>query len=154
ISTPFVVGRLPCPPRKGYERPREVVSRESSRAMPIDTHDSLLLLAVLAIAVALLVIAPLVQIPYPILFVLGGLVLALIPGLPHPQLDPRIVLVGILPPLLYSTAFYTSLREFRANIRPIASLAVGLVFATSAAVAVVAHAVVPDMPWSSAFVLG
>ena len=122
--------------------------------MPIDAHDSLLLLAVLAIALGMLAIAPLVQIPYPILFVLGGLVLALIPGLPHPRLDPKIVLVGILPPLLYSTAFYTPLREFRANIRAIASLAVGLVLATAAAVAAVAHAIVPDMPWSSAFVLG
>jgi len=57
--------------------------------------------------------------------VLAGIVLALIPGLPHPELNPRIVLIGILPPLLYATAFYTSVRELRREFRPIASLAIG-----------------------------
>ena len=122
--------------------------------MTLDAHDSLLLLALLAIAAGLLAAARRLRIAYPILLVLGGIVLALIPGLPHPQLDPRIVLVGILPPLLYSTAFYTSVRELRRNIRAIASLSIGLVIATMVAVAAAAHAVVPHLSWTAAFVLG
>jgi Na+/H+ antiporter len=122
--------------------------------VPISAHDALVLAALLAIAAGSLVLASRSRIAYPILLVLVGILLALIPGLPHPQLDPKFVLVGILPPLLYSTAFYTSVRELRRNLRPIASLAIGLVFATMAAVAVVAHALIPDMSWSVAFVLG
>ena len=70
------------------------------------------------------------------------------------QLPPALVLVAILPPLLYSSAFFTSLRELRANIRPIGSLSIGLVLTTMVAVAVVAHALVDDMSWTAAFVLG
>ena len=120
----------------------------------ISAHDALVLLALLVVAAGSLVLALVLRIAYPILLVLAGVLLALIPGLPHPQLDPRIVLIGILPPLLYSTSFYTSVRELRRNIRAITSLAVGLVIATTAAVAVVAHALVPGMSWAEAFVLG
>jgi Na+/H+ antiporter len=122
--------------------------------MTISATNALLLLALLAIAAGLLVVAQRVRIPYPILLVLGGLVLALIPGLPHPRLDPNLVLVGILPPLLYSTSFYTSVRELRRNIRALASLSIGLVIATTASVAAVAHYTVTGMSWSTAFVLG
>jgi Na+/H+ antiporter len=76
------------------------------------------------------------------------------PGMPDLELPPDLVLVGVLPPLLYGTAFFTSLRDLRANWRPVGMLAVGLVLLTMVIVAVVAHAVVPDLPWSSAFVLG
>jgi len=120
----------------------------------ISAHDALLLLALLAIAAGLLALAWRLRIAYPILLVVGGLVLALIPGLPHPRLDPKLVLIGILPPLLYSTAFYTSVRELRRNIRAISSLAIGLVIATTVAVAAAAHAVIPSLSWPSAFVLG
>jgi monovalent cation/hydrogen antiporter len=122
--------------------------------MTIGAQEALLLLALLTIAVALLAAAPGLRVPYPILLVLGGLVLAFIPGLPHPHLNPELVLVGILPPLLYSTAFYTSLRELRRNIRAISSLALGLVLATTVAVAAVAHYSIAGMSWSTAFVLG
>jgi monovalent cation/hydrogen antiporter len=122
--------------------------------MTISASDALLLLALLAIAAGLLAVAQRVRVPYPILLVLGGLVLALIPGLPHPGLDPKLVLIGILPPLLYSTAFYTSVRELRRNIRALASLSIGLVIATTVAVAAVAHYAVTGMSWSTAFVLG
>ena len=121
--------------------------------MPLSAHDSLVLLALLAIATGALVGALFLRIAYPILLVLAGIVLALIPGLPHPELNPRIVLIGILPPLLYATAFYTSVRELRREFRPIASLAIGLVFATVGVVAVIAHAFIP-MSWPAAFVLG
>src|SRR6266849_4396263 len=122
--------------------------------MTLGAHDALLMLALLGVVVGLLVSALLLWIAYPILLVLGGILMALIPGLPHPSLNPQIVLVGILPPLLYSTAFYTSVRELRRNIRAISSLSTGLVIATTAAVAAVMHAAVGGMTWSTAFVLG
>ena len=103
---------------------------------------------------ALLVVAPRVRIPYPILLVLGGLVLGFIPGIPTIRLPPDAVLFGVLPPLLYSAAFFTSLRDLRANRRPIALLSIGLVAMTTVAVAVVAHAMVAGMGWAPAFALG
>ena len=96
----------------------------------ISAHDSLVLLALLVAGTALLVLAPIVRIPYPILLVLGGLGIGFIPGVPHLALRPDIVLVGFLPPLLYSGAFFTSLRDLRTNARPISLLSVGLVLAT------------------------
>ena len=113
-----------------------------------------MLLALVVVAAGTLVLAVVLRIAYPILLVLAGILLALIPGLPHPELDPQIVLIGILPPLLYSTAFYTSVRELRRNFRPIASLSIGLVIATMVAVGAVAHALIPGMSWATAFVLG
>src|SRR5437764_1187286 len=78
-------------------------------------------------------------VPYPILLVIGGLTLALVPGLPTIRLDPDLVFLVFLPPILWSAAYFTSLREFRKNLRPISLLAVGLVAATTASVAVVTH---------------
>jgi monovalent cation/hydrogen antiporter len=112
------------------------------------------LLILLAAGAGLLVLVPKLRVPYPILLVLGGLALGFVPGMPDPDLPPDLVLVGILPPLLYSSAFFTSLRDFRENALKISWLAIGLVLLTTVAVAVVAHAVVPDLPWSAAFVLG
>jgi CPA1 family monovalent cation:H+ antiporter len=100
------------------------------------------------------VLVPRVRIPYPILMVLGGLALGFVPGMPELELPPDLVLVGVLPPLLYGAAFFTPLRDLRANVRPVGMLAVGLVLLTMVAVAVVAHAIVPGLPWASAFVLG
>jgi monovalent cation/hydrogen antiporter len=122
----------------------------------VELHDRELvqLLGILVGVGALLFLAPTTRVPYPILMVLGGLVLTLIPGLPEFDLPPELVLVAFLPPLLYSAAFFTSLRDVRANVQPIMLLSIGLVGATTAGVAVVAHAVVEDLPWSAAFVLG
>jgi len=100
------------------------------------------------------VLVPRVRIPYPILMVLGGLALGFVPGLPELELPPDLVLIAVLPPLLYGAAFFTPLRDLRANVRPVGMLAVGLVLLTMVAVAVVAHAVVPGLPWAAAFVLG
>ena len=108
----------------------------------------------LAAGAAMLVLVPKLRIPYPILLVLGGLALGFAPGLPEIDLPPELVLVGVLPPLLYSAAFFTSLRDLRANVRPIGLLAVGLVLLTIVVVAVVAHTIVPGLPWAAAFVLG
>ncbi len=122
--------------------------------MDFSAEDSLILVGLLAAAAALLATAQLVRVPYPILLVLGGLGLGFAPGVPQVELPPDLVLVAILPPLLYGSAFFTSLRELRANVRPIGFLAVGLVLTTMLVVAGVAHALIPGLDWPAAFVLG
>lgn len=117
-------------------------------------HEQLQLFALLAAVAVLVALAPTLRVPYPILLVLGGLALGFVPGMPHLTLPPDIVLVAILPPLLYYAAFSTSLRDLRANARPIALLSLGLVATTMVGVAAVAHAAIEGLPWSSAFVLG
>lgn len=117
-------------------------------------HDLAVLLVLLAAGAGLLALVPVVRVPYPILLVLGGLGLGFVPGLPEVRLPPELVLVGVLPVLLYSAAFFTPLRELRSAIRPVGFLAIGLVAATAATVATVAHALVPAIPWSAAFALG
>ena len=102
----------------------------------------------------LLALAPALRIPYPILLVLGGLAIGVVPGMPNLELDPELIFFGVLPPLLYGAAFFTSLRDLRANMRPIGLLAVGLVVATTLGVAVVAHAAIDGLTWPAAFVLG
>jgi CPA1 family monovalent cation:H+ antiporter len=104
--------------------------------------------------VILAIIAPRLRIPYPILLVLGGLLVGFVPGLPPFTLNPDIVFLLFLPPLLYSSAWLTSWRDFRANLRPISLLALGLVLATTVVVAVVVHVLIPRLPWTVAFVLG
>jgi len=121
--------------------------------MSFSSGDELLLAGLLAAGLLLLSIAQFVRIPYPILLVLGGLALAFIPGVPRIELRPEIVLVAVLPPLLYGSAYFTSLRELRANWRPIGALAIGLVLMTMVAVAVVAHHVI-GLDWPTSFVLG
>jgi len=123
-------------------------------AMSFGAHEDLVLLALLVAIAALLVLAPVLRTPYPILLVLGGLVLGFVPGIPTISLPPDIVLVAILPPLLYSAAFYTSLRDLRQNVIPISTLAIGLVAATTVGVATVAHTFIPHLGWGPAFVLG
>jgi monovalent cation/hydrogen antiporter len=122
--------------------------------MHFGTEEQLVLLALLVALAALLVAAPVLRIPYPIFLVLGGLALGFVPGMPALELPPDVVLVAILPPLLYAAAFFTSLRDLRANVREIGILSIGLVLATMGAVAVVAHEAIDGMSWSVAFVLG
>ena len=112
------------------------------------------ILLLLLLAVALATVARRFAIPYPIVLVVGGLFLGFVPGLPDVRLDPDIVFLLFLPPILYSAAVRTSFRHFRENARPIGLLAVGLVLTTMVAVAVVAHAIVPGLPWAAAFALG
>ena len=121
--------------------------------MEFGARDELVLLALLTAVAALVALAPILRVPYPILLVVGGLALGFIPGVPELSLPPEVVLVGILPPLLYSAAFFTGLRELRANLGQISLLAVGLVVATMVAVAGVAH-VATDLSWAGCFVLG
>ena len=91
--------------------------------MHFGAHQDLELLALLVSLGALLVLAPTLRMPLPILLVLGGVVMGFIPGLPQISLPPDVVLVGVLPPLLYSGAFFTSLRELRKNKRAVSFLA-------------------------------
>src|SRR5467141_1432952 len=106
----------------------------------------------LAVAVLALVARKL-TIPYPILFVIGGLLLGLIPKLPKVRLDPELVFLFFLPPLLFPAALFTSWRDFRANLRPIGLLAIGLVLFTTIAVAYLAHYFI-GLPLAAGFVLG
>lgn len=92
--------------------------------------------------------------PYPIALVIGGALLGLIPKLPQFPFDPQLLLVIVLPPVLYQAALLTSWGDFKANIRPIGLLAIGLVIATTLAVGVVFKLLVPGVPWAAAFVLG
>jgi monovalent cation/hydrogen antiporter len=109
---------------------------------------------VLLSAVAILVLAARkLRIPYPILLVIGGLVLSFIPRLPRVRLDPELVFVLFLPPLLYPAALFTSWRDFRANLRTILHLAIGLVLVTMVVTAWCAHQFA-GMSWGAAFVLG
>ena len=91
----------------------------------------------IALLVGLIVIAVLFEIarraglPYPALFVLGGLGLGFVPGLPHITLEPDLVLLVFLPPLLFGAAFETPLRDLRANLWPIGRLSIGLVIFTT-----------------------
>ena len=116
-------------------------------------HFELTILLLLVAVAGLVLAADQLEVPYPILLVLGGLVLGFVPGAPDVELAPELVLLIFLPPLLYVAAFFSSLRDLKANIRPIGLLSVGLVVLTSVVVAAVAHWVV-GMPWTVAFVLG
>jgi Na+/H+ antiporter len=118
-------------------------------------HGVELVLVSLLVAVSVLSAASrAIGVPYPIVLVLGGLVMGFVPGVPEVELDPELVLVIFLPPLLYSAAFFASLRDLRYDLRSISMLAIGLVIATACAVAVVAHALIDGLPWAAAFALG
>src|ERR1700722_9198987 len=106
----------------------------------------------LAVAVLALVARKL-HIPYPILFVVGGLLLGSIHGLPQVRLNPELVFLFFLPPLLFPAALFTSWRDFRLNLRPISLLAIGLVLFTTVAVAYLAHYFM-HLPLAAGFVLG
>jgi monovalent cation/hydrogen antiporter len=122
--------------------------------MHLDVQDGVAALGLLVAVAGLLALAPPLRIPYPILLVLGGLAIGLVPGMPTVELRPELIFFGVLPPLLYGAAFFTSLRDLRATVRPIGLLAIGLVMVTTVGVAVVAHAFVDGLTWPSAFVLG
>jgi Na+/H+ antiporter len=112
-----------------------------------------IILGLLVVVAVLATLAARLAVPYPILLVLGGSALGFVPGLPPVELDPELVFLLFLPPLLYVSALFTSWRDFRANARPITLLAVGLVLMTTFVVAAVTHAVI-GLSWGAAFVLG
>ena len=116
-------------------------------------HIELVIFGLLLAIAALAVVAGLLRVPYPVTLVLGGGVIGFLPGVPSVELDPDLVLLIFLPPLLYGAAFFTSVRDLRRNARPIALLAIPLVGVTMVAVATVAHEVI-GLDWGPAFVLG
>src|SRR5687767_8521418 len=95
-----------------------------------------------------------IGVPYPIALVLGGAAVGFLPGLPQLEFDPTFLLVLVLPPVLYQAALLTSWRDFKANIRPISLLAIGLVIATTLAVGAALKFLIPDIPWAAAFAFG
>ncbi len=114
---------------------------------------ALLLVVLLCATVAAAILAKRVNVPYPIAFVLGGLLLAFVPNMPEPRIDPQLIFLLVLPPLLHAGGWATDLFEFRRNVRPITLLAIGLVVFSTVVTAVIAHALI-HLDWAMAFVLG
>jgi NhaP-type Na+/H+ or K+/H+ antiporter len=117
--------------------------------------EAQLLIAGLLVAVAgLSALARFLSLPYPIVLVLGGAAFGFIPGTPTVRLDPQVVLVIFLPPLLYGASIFANFGDLRANMRRLPLSTIGLVLVTMGAVACVAHALIPALPWAAAFALG
>ena len=116
-------------------------------------HLELMIFGLLVAVVSFVLLASVSRVPYPVFLVAGGLVLSIVPGLPAIELPPELVFLIFLPPLLYSAAFFSSPRDLKAQIRPIALLSIGLVLLTTTAVAVVGHVGI-GLSWPVAFVLG
>src|ERR1700754_5155782 len=117
-------------------------------------HIEAVIISLLVAVAFLSALATRIGIPYPILLVVGGLGLGFVPGIPDVRLQPELVLVVFLPPLLYSAAFFANLRELRADTRTITLTSTVLVAATAAAVAGAAPPLVAGLPWAVAFALG
>ena len=112
------------------------------------------LLALLIGSLAVHALARRVGASPPLVLVVVGLAVSFVPGIPDYALEPELILLIVLPPLLYSAALDSSVLSIKANLRPIGSLAVGLVLFTTVVVGFVAHALLPQLPLTSAFVLG
>ncbi|HEX4653849.1 MAG TPA: Na+/H+ antiporter [Candidatus Udaeobacter sp.] len=117
-------------------------------------HQAEIIVLLFAAVAVLAVLACKFAVPYPIMLVIGGLVLSFVPRLPEVQLNPNTVFYFILPALLYPAALFTSWRDFRRNLRPILMAAIGLVLVTTVTIAWIAHTILPDLPWAAAFALG
>jgi CPA1 family monovalent cation:H+ antiporter len=105
-------------------------------------------------ATVLAIVARRLGLPYPVLLVLGGLAVGFVPGLPVVALEPDVVVLLFLPPILFGAGYFTSIRDLKSNLRPIALLAVGCVLFTMVIVAVLVEAIVPGIGWAAAFTLG
>ncbi|QJB38266.1 Na+/H+ antiporter [Chitinophaga oryzae] len=113
-----------------------------------------LLLVIMAIMIGVSGIAEKIKLPIPVLLLATGIAIGFLPSMPGIELNPEIIMLLFLPPLLYDAAFNISFREFRLNINTIGTLAIGLVFITTGGIAVVAYYLIPGMTWPLAFVLG
>jgi CPA1 family monovalent cation:H+ antiporter len=118
----------------------------------VETHELVVAGMLLAVA-ALLVVAYATRVPYPIWLVLGGAGIGFVPGVPDVRMEPDLVLLVLLPPLLYAAAFFSSLRDLQRNARPIGLLSVGLVLFTMFGLGAIAHLAL-GLPWNVALVLG
>jgi Na+/H+ antiporter len=114
----------------------------------------ILLFATLAAIAPLAILAKWLKLPYPIVFVIGGALIAFVPGLPHVAIAPDWIFYTVLPPLLFHGGWTTDWTLLKRNVRPVALLAVGLVIVSTVAVAVVVEWIAPGFGWASAFVLG
>jgi Na+/H+ antiporter len=117
-------------------------------------EELLTVVGLAAVVTAVSAVARRLGVLAPILLVLVGIVVSLVPGIPQVRLEPDLVLVGILPPLLYVAAVQTSVPAFRLKLRSILLLAVGLTLFTTVAVGLVLHAVMPALPMAATFALG
>lgn len=118
-------------------------------------HSTELTLLILVVLVAMLAsLAQRVKTPYPIVLVLGGLLLSFFPIIPHVSINPTFVFLVILPPLLFAAALNTAWREFRFNLVSIGMLGFGMVGVTVAGVAIVAHFFMPEFDWRQGALLG
>jgi Na+/H+ antiporter len=115
---------------------------------------TLVLMALLAVVALVAAVAPRLKVPPPILLVIAGLLVSAVPGVPRLPLDPDLILLVFLPPLLYADAFRTSWTDFRRWLRPIVMLATGLVAATTLVVGLVAKWCFPELSWPACFILG
>src|SRR2546426_1424137 len=141
---------MPCADPLG---PRNRTARSCVRSH-IAMHNFETVLTLLVGVTFLALVARRFQLPTPALLVAGGLLVALVPGLPVVRLRPQLVFLVFIPPLLYRASLLASYRDVRANFRPILSLGVGHVLFATLVVAWVAHSAVPELPWASAFALG
>lgn len=117
-------------------------------------NDIEILIALVAAAIVLVRLADLISIPYPTVLALGGLAIGFVPGGPSLELQPDVVFLVFLPPLLQSAGYWASPRELRAEIVPLTWLVLGLSLATMVAVAAAAQAVIPSIGWAEGLVLG
>jgi len=109
---------------------------------------------ILAVMIGLSAMADKIKLPYPILLIIAGITVGFVSSIPNIELNPEIVFLIFLPPLLYDAAFNISYQTFKTNINTIGTLAISLVFITASGIAVFAHYIIPGMTWPLAFVLG
>ncbi|PBQ33783.1 Na+/H+ antiporter [Sphingobacteriaceae bacterium] len=112
------------------------------------------IIVIMAIMIGLSALADKIKIPYPVLLIAAGIGLGFIPSLPRTEINPEVIFLIFLPPLLYDAAFNLSFPTFKTNISTISTLAISLVFMTAIGVAVAAYYLIPGMTWPLAFVLG
>lgn len=117
-------------------------------------HEVEIVLGLLLVVSVLVLLSEKIKLPYPILLVVGGLAIGFMPGLPRIEVEPELIFLLFLPPIIQSAAYQTSIRDFKANFRSIMQLAVGLPIVTTIGVAVVAHFLIEGFGWAESFVLG
>jgi Na+/H+ antiporter len=117
-------------------------------------HVVLTLVGIVAVVIAVAGLCSKLDLPSPLVLIVVGVVGSYVPFIPDVSLEPEVVLYGMLPPLLYAASLQTSLVDFNANRRAILLLSVGLVAFTTVGVAVLVHALLPDLGWAPAFAIG
>lgn len=113
-----------------------------------------IVLFILAIMIGLSALADKIRLSYPVLLIVAGIAIGFIPSMPVIELNPEVIFLLFLPPLLYDAAFNISFGTFKTHINTIATLAIGLVFLSAIGIAVISHYLIPDMSWPLSFVLG